>query len=302
MTPGLTHTVPPDAPRERLDRYLAENLDGFPTRSWARKAIKRGEVQLNGEEAQPHRYVGPGDALTLMAERRRPRQHYKRDIPVVYEDDWMAVVNKPAGLPVMVARLKTLEHALPDNLQPSTRPDALGWPRPVHRLDVPTSGLVVVAKTAEALVHLGRQFEARAVAKRYRALVLNEPPPMGRLVSPVEGREAASRWRTLHTGPCLHVNEVSRVDLWPETGRRHQLRVHMAELGCPILGDKLHHRGAPVLKHQGMFLAAVELRLAHPEDERPLHVEIEEPHKFGSFMRREARRWARYHAPEPDDA
>ncbi|MCB9796144.1 MAG: RluA family pseudouridine synthase [Alphaproteobacteria bacterium] len=295
----LEHVVPADAPRERLDRYLAENVDGFPTRSWARKAIKRGEVTLNDGAAEPQRFVSPGDVIGLSAERRRPRQRYDLDLEVVYEDDHLAVVNKPAGLPVMVARLKTLEHALPGNLQPSALPDALGWPRPVHRLDVPTSGLVVVAKTSSALVHLGRQFEARTVKKRYRALVLNAPPPMGVIESPVEGRPARSRWRTLHTGPCLWVNEVSRVDLWPETGRRHQLRVHLAELGCPVLGDTLHSRGAPVLKHQGLYLAAVELELNHPEDARRLRVELPEPPKFNSFLSREARRWARHHPTEP---
>ncbi|MCB9761915.1 MAG: RluA family pseudouridine synthase [Alphaproteobacteria bacterium] len=297
--PTDEHVLPPDTVVERFDRYLALHLEGFPSRAWARKAIKRGEILLNGEPAEPSRFLHPGDTLTLLGSRRPPPKIFTCRLDVRYEDDWLAVVDKPAGLVVMANRHRTLEHALPHNLKPSGRPDALRRPRPVHRLDVPTSGLLLVAKTAAAQVHLGKQFEHRQVFKRYGALVVGRPDPAeGTLDAPVGERPALSRYRVAQAGRCLKSEWVSLVDLWPLTGRTHQLRIHMANAGWPVLGDDLYGTPPLVLRGKGLYLCALELAFTHPEDDRPVRVTREVPHKFHSFLDREARRWERYHPTE----
>ena len=126
--------------------------------------------------------------------------------------------------------------------------------------------------------------------------------PFKRAVVPAgrsDARHAITHYETLVVGDAAAEASLLRCRL--ETGRTHQLRIHMANIGYPVLGDDLHGQRAPVLEHHGLFLAAVQLDLHHPHTGAPMRVEMPEPQKFESFLTREARRWARYHPEAADD-
>ncbi|MDP6934033.1 MAG: RluA family pseudouridine synthase [Myxococcota bacterium] len=297
--PGLpaphTHRVPDGTPSDRLDRYASGVAELFASTSQAHQAARKGTLQLNGEVVSPGRRVHPGDVLTSDFVHGPPRRVFAHPLSVLLEDEFLAVIDKPAGLLVNGNRHRTVERALPFNLTPSDQPDALSTPRPVHRLDVPTGGLLLVAKTASAAAGLGRQLEDRTVHKRYRALVVGRLVGADRIDVPVEGRSASSRYAAVEHTRSLHCSWVTTVDLWPETGRTHQLRRHLAELGHPVLGDPLYSDEATVLRRCGLFLRAVALRFSHPSTGEDVALSVPEPHKFGSFRTREARRWNRVH-------
>jgi RluA family pseudouridine synthase len=223
-----------------------------------------------------------------------------QNLEVVFEDDVMAIVEKPPGIPVNGNRHRTLEHALPPFLAQSLHPDALRIPRPAHRLDGPTGGLVVVAKTASALAGLSEAFHKRTVQKRYEALVVGRLDGSGRVTEPIDGRDADTTWEALERARTFKPDWVTWVSLSPHTGRTHQLRRHMAHLGTPVLGDKQYAREGLLYRGKGLFLWAVSLSLPHPLTGERVEVQIDAPSKYRSFMARSQRRWERHHGPDPE--
>ena len=289
-----THRVAPDAPRRRLDRICLEAFPSLATRAAARKAIKRGEVLLDGVHAESSRYVQAGQTVELLEAQGPLPPRYRVDLEVLHDDEHFAVVVKPPGLAVNGPRLRTLEHGLPGNLTPCPAPDALRWPRPAHRLDAKTGGLVAVGKSGTALAALGRAFETREVYKRYRAVVIGRMEGEGHFDDAIDGRDASTSWRAIREARCLRSDWVTLVELSPHTGRRHQLRRHLSEAGFPILGDIPYGQPGLTLKGKGLFLWAVELRLAHPITGEPCSFTTPHPRKFDTFMDREERRWKRH--------
>jgi 23S rRNA pseudouridine1911/1915/1917 synthase len=283
----------------RVDRAAQETFR-LASRARARKMVKRGEILLNDAPVETSRFVKVGDVLTLLA----PLEHrsiYERDIPVLYIDDDVAVVLKPAGIPVRQGRLRTVENALPHCLGRSPRDDAMR-PRAVHRLDVRTSGLLLVARTASADVALGHAFADRTIQKQYRAIVRGRLEGEGVVERPIEDRAASTRWTAaLHTR-SLHCEWTTTLDLFPLTGRTHQLRIHCAGLGYPVLGDDLHTRGGRVLRAAGLFLFAAGLTFPHPRTGKSVHVTAPEPAKFVAYRARETRRWDTYHGPNAEQS
>ena len=200
---------------------------------------------------------------------------------VVFADADLVVVDKPSGMPSVPARTSDDPPAVAALLH-----SAWGKLEAVHRLDRDTSGLLVLARTPAARAAVGRAFESRRVAKRYLALVAGRPPaaagivhlpladdrtrPPAKRVDPILGRRATTRWRVIADG-----DDGARwtlVELEPVTGRSHQLRVHLAWLGCPIRGDRLY--GPRGLAPAGpLALHAAALELPHPADGRPLRLE-----------------------------
>lgn len=206
-------------------------------------------------------------------------------IRVVYADAFLVVIDKPAGMPSVPARTSLDPPCVAVQLHA-----AFGPLEAVHRLDRDTSGLLVLSRSPEARVALGRAFEARAVRKRYEAVVDGVPdrdegivhlplaadprrPPRSR-VDPILGRPATTRWRRLATG-VVHGRRRSRLELEPITGRSHQLRVHLSWLGLPIVGDRLYGTmiGPPATHGDGagrLALHAGWIELPHPGDGRPV--------------------------------
>lgn len=297
--PMQTHVVPADAPTERLDRYAAGVFEHLPTRSAARKAAKRAELLVDGEVWGSDRYVRPGLILELIPPRRMPSRVFRQPLEVLYEDDAMAVVLKCPGFPVNGNRFRTIENALPFSLGPSEAPDALAWPRCAHRLDAPTGGALVVAKTASALRGINDQFARRLIHKRYRAILVGRLEGEGEVEVPVEERAARTGWRVVGHTRSLRCAWTTTVECHPITGRKHQIRRHMAHLGHPVLGDTRYGIDGWILRGKGLFLWAVEIGLHHPISGEPVTARCGEPSKFGSFRAREARRWRKHHPPEP---
>ncbi|RMG81573.1 MAG: RluA family pseudouridine synthase, partial [Bacteroidetes bacterium] len=275
-----THLVPPNTDRVRLSDYLPRVFVSIPSRKGLKKAIKRGQVWVDGAPAETGRWVVPGQKIELIAPDLPPPRIYHMALPVVYEDEHLAVVNKPGGISVSGNKFRTLQNALPAHLTPSTRPDALKKMLPVHRLDAPTCGLLLVAKTISARINLGQAFENQTVKKRYRAVTIGEMPASGVLDSPIDGKPARTRFERVSAVRSLKNGWLSTVDLFPETGRTHQLRIHLAQAGYPILGDKLYGPEGLILKGKGLFLCAVELAFLHPFSGEMLRLAIAPPPKF----------------------
>mgnify|MGYP000604144168 CR=1 FL=1 len=277
----------------RVDRWAADHFARVASRAAARKACKRGDLRLNGEVVESSRFVLLGDVVTLHA--RDDVRPPNRLVPEVrYVDEHLAVVVKPPGVLTNGVTLRTLERGLPNVLRRSPAVDALPAARPVHRLDYETTGLVVVARTGSALMTLSRAFQERRVHKTYRAIVAGRLEGEQEVDVPLDGREAVSRFVPREHVRSLKIGWSTVVDAHPVTGRMHQLRRHLHGLGHPVLGDRRYVHG-PVLRKHGLFLASVAVELPHPVTGDTVAVTMEDPAKFGVFLARERRRWAKWH-------
>ena len=286
-------TVPENGACDRLDRYASENFRTLPSRKSAFKAIKRGDLLVNGEAVQPNQAVRENDDIILLDSlKKTPQCHLTLD--VVWEDNWLAVVRKPAGIPVNGCYRLTVENALSSNLSSSKADDVLGWPRPVHRLDLQTSGLLLVAKSAKCLMDLGRQFQRRRINKRYRSIVTGHLEGQGTLVDSINGKNAKTFYCAVEHTRSLRTNWITTVDLFPITGRTHQLRRHMHDIGHSVVGDRLYGEKNKIFHGKGLFLCSVELAFYHPISMKRITLTINEPSKFQTYREREERRWKKY--------
>lgn len=262
----------------RIDAYLAENTE--LSRSKLQKLIKDGAVLRNDRPCKPNTEVKEGDVIKLLAPVEDDTilpQPENIPLDVVYEDGDLAVINKPKGMVVHPAPGNpngTLVNALLYRFQ--TLSDAQGLrPGIVHRIDRYTSGLLVVAKNDAAHEALSKQFAAHTAHREYVCLVhgnLKEDSgtvdaPIGRhktdrkRMAVVEnGRHAVTHWRVAE-----RFGEVTLLDVALETGRTHQIRVHMAYCKHPILGDEVYGSPAPKLGLNGQALHGYRLTFTHPK-------------------------------------
>ncbi len=258
---------------KRAERALLPLLPGMKE-SFLLMLLHRGKVRLDGRVvARGERLPGSGKVEILPPDPRPagPVPNPSVELSVRLEDADVLVVEKPSGLamhPGPQHGTRTLQNALV-----ARYPDlvALGSARSyglVSRLDLGVSGLVVVARSVRAHEALVAQFTAREPEKRYRALTVGAlPGAEGKITTPVEGRDAETTWKVLNRAKAGGAT-VSLVLLHPLTGRKHQLRLHMAELGAPILGDKQHgERTLDLAKAVGLkriALHAESLAFSHP--------------------------------------
>jgi len=306
---------------QRLDQYLAEQI-AEASRSRVQQLIEKGEVLVNGVAAKPSLRLKGGESVTVTgAPQARPLRAMAEEIAldIVYEDDDLAIVNKPAGMMVHAgagatddARNRgTLVNALLHHFKALSGVGGELRPGIVHRLDRSTSGLIVVAKNDESHRRLAKQFSGREVHKTYLALVHGWPKQdRGTIQSAISrhtqrrtrmttrgsgGREAVTHY-TVQRKIDSPYGKFALIEVKIETGRTHQIRVHMSSLGHPVVGDALY--GAPAeLRSQsnkrrlaGMpatlrldrnFLHSATLELAHPRTKelmkfsRPLPKELE---------------------------
>jgi tRNA pseudouridine65 synthase/23S rRNA pseudouridine1911/1915/1917 synthase len=297
--PILAEAVVPEGVTARMDAWSAAALPQWlPSRNRARKAVKSGLLVLDGEPVESSRWLAAGQRVTLYRGPEPTGEPLQLALEIVYEDDQLAVVVKPAGLLTNGNRFATLERALPLALKPSLAPDALSWPSPVHRLDRPTTGLVVCAKTHTAQVWLGQALESRHVHKRYRALLMGRLDGEHEVHEPIDGREAHSTIVPVAHSRSLKTDWITTVELRPHTGRTHQLRRHCAFVGHPVLGDMLYSPGGRTLRSKGLFLQAIGVRLQTPDG--VVHDwAMDELPKFEAQRARDDRRWVRWYAEHP---
>lgn len=278
--------VPPLSSRERLSDFVAGKFVMIPSRKGMKKAIVKGLVFVNDRRGTTGDWVNGGDRIDLyrhIADMPAPVINLK--LEVVFEDDHIAVVRKPAGIEVSGNRSRTLEHALSGNLKSSKEVDALLSPQPAHRLDYPTSGLLMVAKTRRALINLNRSFSDRLVEKMYTAVVIGNLNDRGEINEEIDELTARTTFRVLQRVPSERFGELCLVELFPETGRRHQLRKHLSGIGNPILGDSLYGKPGLILKGKGLYLHATRLSFHHPETGNRVEVESKPPAKFYKLFR-----------------
>lgn len=295
--PGLDiiahYQVPALNQPQRLSEYCRDLFEELPSRKSVKKAILAGRIRLNDQPGATGDWVRSGDQIYLLASVLKGHRIYEMSIEVVLETEDFAIVNKPAGLPVHGPQFRTLANVLPYNIQPCGKKDALAVPYPLHRLDSSTSGLLLVAKTAAAHLHLGRLFAKRKINKIYQAVVIGKTAKKGQMNTAIAGKMARSRYERLDFAPSIKNQYLSRLQLFPETGRTHQLRIHLAQAGHPIMGDRLYGTPGEIYKGQGLFLCATALQFVDPFSGDEVKVQVEPPAKFAKLMQREARMWER---------
>lgn len=290
----FSHTVKELPEPIRFNTYCEEFITILPSRKGVKKAIKRGELRLNDEHIEGGRWLKQGDVITLIDLELTPPKTYWLKLTVVFEDEDLAVIVKPAGINVSGNQFKTVQNALLHNITHSIKEDKLPWPLPVHRLDNQTSGLLIIAKTKTARVALGQAFEQKTIEKTYHAVVIGKAPEKGNIHLPIENKPASSSFIKLTDVPSLKNGTLSLVELYPQTGRTHQLRIHCASLNLPILGDKLYGPENLILKHKGLFLCAVKLKFNHPISNTPVEFSIPTPPKFLTRLENERKRFLNY--------
>ena len=286
---SLSQQLSEDSAGSRLDQAAVELFPDF-SRGRLQQWIKSGELTVNGKRAKPSIRVVGGEILRVEAELISEGEVMPEDIPleIIFADEHLLVLNKPVGLVVHPAAGNwqgTLQNAL---LHYDPELDTLPRSGIVHRLDKDTSGVMVVARSLKAHASLVNQLQTRSMSRVYEAVVKGEVPSAGTISANIDrnprdrkkmavresGRSAVSHYKLIQRLPG-----TSHVEVSLESGRTHQIRVHMTHIGYPIVGDPLYGRG-PV-KQKGLSVPAIEaingfsrqalhartLKLVHPETE-----------------------------------
>ena len=289
-----------DTAGERLDAFLARSLENM-SRSGAQKLLEEGNVRLRGKPGKKNDKLQPGDEICVTIPEPKPVDIVAKEIPlhIVYEDEDVLVINKPKGLVVHPAAghqddtlVNGLLYAMGDALSGIN-----GELRPgiVHRIDKDTSGLLAVAKNDLAHAVLASQLKDHTMARTYEAIVCGSfredsgtvDAPIGRhptdrkkmTVTARNSKEAVTHWEVV-----ARYRGYTHVRCRLETGRTHQIRVHMAHIGHPILGDMVYGHKKPELGQESQCLHAGLLCFRHPRDGRPVVVQAELPEYFRQVL------------------
>lgn len=287
--------------KERLDVFLTGCLPEF-SRSRIQGLIKDGFVKIGSEiVTKTGLDLEINDLIEIRIPPPVPSGLIPENIPldIIYENDDLVVVNKPAGMVVHPSPghdSGTLVHAALGHIPELKGIGGEERPGIVHRLDKDTSGIIVVAKNEQAHRWLQEQFKSRNVEKLYLALVDGKPPtPSGRVEAPIgrnsthrklmsvvpidKGREAISEYRTLE-----NFTNYALLEVHPLTGRTHQIRVHMAFLGCPIVGDVIYGKRKSSVNLDRHFLHASKLRITLPGEKKPRNFEAPLPQELMNIL------------------
>jgi 23S rRNA pseudouridine1911/1915/1917 synthase len=318
-----TISTPPNAAGQRLDQFLTEKLD--VSRARVQELIGAGKILVNDSPAKPSLKLRGSERISILSPGPRPPlRAIPEDISldIVYEDDDLAVINKPAGMMVHAGagatestrNRGTLVNALLHHFASLSAVGGEMRPGIVHRLDKETSGLIVVAKNDDSHRKLAAQFARREVKKTYVALVhgwlKKDSATISASISRDRvrrtrmttrssgGREAVSHYQVARRLETAY-GKFSLVEVKIDTGRTHQIRVHMASLGHPVVGDKLYGapaelkaatRGRPessgTISLQRNFLHAAALKFAHPKTGEARALESSLPSELQGFLAR----------------
>jgi len=306
---ALTFSVSPAAAGERLDAFLAARVEGW-SRARLQRLIEDGDVLVNRNAVKPSFKIHDGDEIEVELTVAPAATFFPEDIPleILYEDEDLVVVNKPAGMvvhPAAGVESGTLANALAFHFQRLSNAGGAGRPGIVHRLDKGTSGLMVVAKTESAHEALADQFRAREVFKSYIALVHGQVErETGEIDQPI-ARDPRNRTRmaVVRAGrAALSLYKVRRrfdrftlLDVELKTGRTHQIRVHLAWLKHPVVGDGVYGAGrdktvpgsrvrSQIEKLGRQFLHAEHLGFRHPRTQEALRFSAPLPAELQALL------------------
>ena len=290
-----------ESKNQRLDAFLASSLDGL-TRSQATRLIESGEVAVDGKSVSKSYKLAGGEDVAVTLPEPEPVEAVPQDIPldVVYEDADVIVVNKPSGMVVHPAPGHpdgTLVNALLYHCA-GTLSGVGGALRPgiVHRIDRDTSGLIIAAKNDAAHQYLSAQLADHTLARTYECIVVGKlredrgtvdapiarhPTDRKRMAVVAGGREAVTHWEVIARYPGY-----THVRCRLETGRTHQIRVHMAYIGHPILGDTVYGAKKEVPGLTGQCLHAVGLRFLHPRTHEVVELSCPLPEEFTRMLQK----------------
>lgn len=286
--------------QERIDKFLSEELDGY-SRSFIQKIIKDGQVLVNGNVVKSNYKVNTSDSLSITIPELVEPEIVAEDIPldILYEDDDLIVVNKPKGMVVHPAAghysgtlVNALMYHCRDNLSGIN-----GVMRPgiVHRIDMNTTGALVVCKNDFTHNHIAQQLSVHSITRKYNAVVYNcfsnedgtVDAPIGRnpqdrkkmAIDQKNGRRAVTHYKVLE-----NFNKFAYIECQLETGRTHQIRVHMASIGHPLLGDDVYTSAKCPYHLQGQTLHARVLGFIHPRTGNYMEFEAPMPEYFEKVL------------------
>lgn len=262
----------------RVYDYLPGKLEIISSRKGIKKALRRGQIYRNGSIIYESDYVYENDILELKIDEQKTKP-FLRYIDVLYEDDFLAVVDKPPGLVVSGNRWKTLEHALVNNLKKSSQDDYLPFPLAAHRIDAMTGGLVLIAKTYSARKLLGELFEEQKIEKEYYAVVHGECQGSFSVNQSIQDKKAKTNFETLKVIDFKGA-KISLLNCRPISGRKHQIRIHLAIKGFPIVADKKYGKDISELDNKALFLYSKKLIFNHPITEEKIEFERKLPKRF----------------------
>ena len=285
---------------ERLDRTIPAHVPDL-SRAVVQRLIKTGEVTVNGRPSKPSYRVQVGDEISFSLPVEMPEPVVPEDIPldIIHEDEALLVVNKPAGMvvhPALGHPSGTLVNAVLAHCPQVADVGGLERAGIVHRLDKDTSGLILIAKADAVRAALQRQFKRRQVAKTYLALVEGQVQPReGVIEAPVgrdkrqrkrmavvrRGREARTMYRAIE-----YFADHTLLEVRPHTGRTHQVRVHLAWLGYPVVGDAVYGYRRQRLLQGRHFLHASRIRFTHPTTGQEIEFEATLPDELVAVLER----------------
>ncbi|NIJ46228.1 23S rRNA pseudouridine1911/1915/1917 synthase [Wenyingzhuangia heitensis] len=277
------HIVPATINGIRLSDYAVGIFLTIPSKAGIKKALKKGLILVNNKRGVSGQFINESDQIELLEDETLIKKNIDLDLEVLWEDDYLAVIYKPAGLLVSGNKAKTVTNALPHNLQTSSLTDSVK-PQPVHRLDFATSGLLLIGKTATSIRELGKLFENKIIQKNYTAVTIGAMQLQGTVNVAVDEKESISSFQVLKTIASEKYEYLNMVLLTPHTGRRHQLRKHCASIGNPILGDVEYGLEGKILKGKGLYLHASSLSFIHPYTREKLTIQKEIPTKFNRLF------------------
>lgn len=284
----------------RLDAYIAENIKSL-SRTMVKKLVEDGNVSVNGKAQKVSYKVQENDEIIVNEPEAKELDIKAENIPVdvVYEDNDIIVVNKPKGLVVHPANGNwdgTLVNAIMAICKDSL--SGIGGeirPGIVHRLDKDTSGLLIIAKNDDAHLNMSNQIKDRQVKKIYYALVRGVVPeneatinmPIGRstkdrkkMAVTKNGKEAVTHFKVLE-----RFNKYTLLEVKIDTGRTHQIRVHLSEIGHPVVGDEVYSNGRNEFGVKGQLLHAKSLDFKHPITGKEMHLETDLPEEFKNVLK-----------------
>ena len=284
---------------KRLDQYIAQNENDL-SRTMIKKLIEEGQITVNGKNVKTSYTVQVGDTIKIIVPEVKETKLEAQEIPldIVYEDSDIIVVNKPKGMVVHPA-VGNPDGTLVNAIMAHCKENLSGIggelrPGIVHRLDKDTSGLLIVAKNDKAHIAISNQIQNREVKKVYLTLVRGNVPEEEATIDMPIGRSTKDRKKMAVTkngkNAITHFKVLERfgnytfLEVRIETGRTHQIRVHMSEIGHPVVGDMVYSNGKNEFGVEGQMLHAKSLTFKHPTNGKILNLEAPLPEYFEEVL------------------